>query len=276
MPLFETSAATSSVISYVPFPFVLTARSELLIMGTRAYASACWRQFVGYIPRMRCRFAAGAILWAIVWSCFAAADERQEVQELYRRGLAGDAAAVEQCIGKLERVLQTEPQNQLARVYLGSAYTLRSRDLGFGPNKLQTLKQGLAVMDEAVAAAPQEPKVRLARALTTSALPAIFGRAGSARKDFEQLAEMAEANATKFDEGDLQIVFYNAGLAAKKAGDPGRATVLFKEALRHPADAAVQQKVLAELSRQATKPVVPPPRESRRIADRSAAHPRRG
>ena len=82
----------------------------------------------------------------------AAPNEQKEIQELYRAGLGGDQAAVEQCIEKLEAVLKDQPNNQLARVYLGSAYTLRSRDLGFGPKKLEALKRGLAIMDEAVAA----------------------------------------------------------------------------------------------------------------------------
>ena len=136
----------------------------------------------------------------------AAPNEQKEIQDLYRRGLAGEKGAVEECIGKLEAVLRTEPGNQRARVYLGSAYTLRSRDLGFGPKKLQELKRGLAVMDEAVAAAPDDPKVRLARALTTSALPAIFGRRASTRQDFERLAEVARTSPEKFDPGDLETV----------------------------------------------------------------------
>src|SRR4051812_22062684 len=88
----------------------------------------------------------------------AAPNEQKEIQELYQRGLRGDANAVNQCIAKLEGVSQREPSNQLARVYLGSAYTLRSRDLAIGPKKLGALKRGLAVMDEAVAAAPNDPK----------------------------------------------------------------------------------------------------------------------
>ncbi len=62
--------------------------------------------------------------------------QQQEITELYRAGLAGDKAAVEQCIEKLEAVLKDQPNNQLARVYLGSAYTLRSRDLGFGSEEI--------------------------------------------------------------------------------------------------------------------------------------------
>lgn len=135
-----------------------------------------------------------------------APNEQQEIQELYRRSLAGEKAAVDQCIEKLEAVLQAEPKNQFARVYLGSAYTLRSRDLGFGPKKLAALKHGLALMDEAVAAAPDDPKIRLARALTTDALPRLFGRARESRADFAALAGLAKTNPEKFTEADLRTV----------------------------------------------------------------------
>jgi len=179
----------------------------------------------------------------------AAPNEQKEIQEFYRRGLAGDKQAVEQCIAKLEAVLQSQPENQLARVYLGSAYTLRSRDLRFGPRKLQTLKQGLAVMDAAVAAAPNEPKVRLPRALTTAALPRILGRAASSRKDFEVLAEQAKRAPEKFEPGDLQIVFYHAGLAAKAAGEGVQAVDFWEEALRHPQDSKLSETINAELAK---------------------------
>jgi hypothetical protein len=139
-------------------------------------------------------------------SAVAASPEQKEIMELYRRGLAGDNNAVEQCISRLEEVLQTQPANQLARVYLGSAYTLRSRDLGFGPAKLRTLRQGVALMDEAVAATPAEPKVRLARALTTSALPAILGYKAQTRKDFEELARLAQQDRGQFSEAELAAI----------------------------------------------------------------------
>lgn len=176
------------------------------------------------------------------------ASEQKEISELYRRGLAGDKAAVEQCIGKLEKVLQLQPQNQLARVYLGSAYTLRSRDLGYGPRKLQTLRQGLAVMDEAVATAPENPKVRLARALTTSALPPIFGRGSTTRKDFLLLADAARRSPDNLEAGDLQVIYYEAGRAANAAGDRTRARELWQQGLQHPADAVLTQKLHTALA----------------------------
>jgi tetratricopeptide (TPR) repeat protein len=161
--------------------------------------------------------------------------------------LAGDKAAVEQCIARLEAVTKSEPQNQLARVYLGSAYTLRSRDLGFGPGKLRALKRGLALMDKAVAAVPDEPKVRLARALTTLALPSIFGRKSESRQDFVTLAQLADKAPAKFEESDLEIVYYRAGLAAKETGDQARAIALWKKALAHPVDPKLTEKLRAEL-----------------------------
>lgn len=177
----------------------------------------------------------------------AAPNEQEEIQEFYRRGLAGDKEAVEQCIVKLEAVLTSRPGNQLARVYLGSAYTLRSRDLGFGPKKLQALKRGLAVMDEAVAAAPDDPKVRLARALTTAALPGFFGRSAQSRKDFALLAGTADQSPQQFDDGELQIVYYNAGLAAKASREHARARTLWEKALRYPIDRTIVEKTQIEM-----------------------------
>lgn len=143
---------------------------------------------------------------AVAFPLVAYANERDEIARLYQTGLAGDKAAVEPCISKLEAVLKANPSNALARVYLGSAYTLRSRDLGFGPAKLQSLKQGLAVMDAAVAAAPDDPHVRLVRAMTTDALPFFAGRKQATTEDFNRLEKIAKQSPALFTEGDLAVI----------------------------------------------------------------------
>ncbi|MFN2476769.1 MAG: hypothetical protein ABR526_10580 [Chthoniobacterales bacterium] len=176
------------------------------------------------------------------------AEQQHAISVLYRRGLGGDNAAVIECIDKLEAELKADPANQIARVYLGSAYTLQSRDLGYGPKKLQTLNHGVALMDEAVASRPDDTKVRLARALTTQALPFFTGGAASSRKDFELLATAAERAPHKFEEGDLQIIFYNAGVAAKGSGQRERARALFQQAAKHRVDATLAPKVEAALA----------------------------
>ncbi len=190
------------------------------------------------------------LLLFVLESANAAPNEQKEIQALYRRGLTGDKTAVEQCIEKLEAVLKVQADNQYARVYLGSSYTLRSRDMGFGPKKLSMLKRGVALMNEAVTAAPDDPKIRLARALTTSALPAILGYPAASRKDFALLAQLADTHPEKFAEGELQIVYYNAGLAAQAAGDSSGAVALWEKARAHPADPALQKKIEQEMTPQ--------------------------
>ncbi len=189
-----------------------------------------------------------AVLLLCLASAQAAPNEPQKIQALYRRALEGEKPAVLQCITALEALLESEPTNQLARVYLGSTYGLLSRDLGIGPKKLSTLKRGVAIMDEAVAAAPNEPKVRLIRALTTAALPGFLGYRARTREDFKTLAQMADAQPTKFEEGDLQIVYYHAGLEAKTAGDRAQAVTHWQKALAHPADPQLSAKIRTELA----------------------------
>ncbi len=104
-------------------------------------------------------------------------------------------------------------------------------------------------MDEAVANAPDDPKVRLGRALTTQALPGIFGRAAESRNDFLKLAEMAKTTPAKFEDSDLLIVYYNAGLAAKSYGDAASAEEFWREGLRHGNDANIKGKIEAELAK---------------------------
>ena len=119
-------------------------------------------------------------------SATASSDEDQ-IRLLFRRALTGDKAAVEPCIAKLEATVKADPSNQLAHATLGSAITLRSRDMGWGPAKLRTLNEGIAVMNSAVAASPDDAHVRLIRAFSLGALPAFLGRKAEARRDFAWL-----------------------------------------------------------------------------------------
>ena len=177
------------------------------------------------------------------------ATDREEIRGLYKRGLAGNKEAVEQCIAKLEKAVAAEPDNQVARAYLGSAYTLRSRDLWIGPRKLAALKRGLALMDEAVAAAPRDAKVRLVRALTEDSLPFFLGRKRMAREDFSIAMTIVTKNPDKLEDADKQMLYYSAGEVAKEGGDRARARELWSDAARYPIDAALALKVNAALAK---------------------------
>jgi len=167
---------------------------------------------------------------------------------LYARGLAGDQQAVRACIAELEKVLAVRPNDQIARVYLGSAYTLRSRDLGLGKAKLDALRKGIALMDEAAAAAPGEASVKLTRAVTNQALPAFLGRRKIARAQLEELLTMVESDPAKLKPADRQLLYLNAGEAAQRAGDKARAAELWQRGAALKADAKLTQKLKAALA----------------------------
>lgn len=175
--------------------------------------------------------------------------EKDRVATLYQRGLAGDARAVVECIDGLESILKTEPSNQLARVYLGSAYTLRSRDLGFGREKLNTLKQGLALMDAAVNAAQSNARVRLVRAVTNESMPFFLGRRKIARDELYALTEIVRRDPVKLGAEDRQLLYLNAGLAAKQSGDKETAMKLWRLGLTKPADPKLTAQLNAALAK---------------------------
>lgn len=169
------------------------------------------------------------------------------IATLYARGLAGDQQAVTDCMAALEKVLAAQPDNQLARVYLGSAETLRSRDLPFGLAKWKTLQQGITRMDEAAAAAPENDRVQLLRAVTNEAFPAVLGRRKIARDALEQLVVEVEKDPGKLPPDDRQLLYLNAGEAAEKAGDPVRAKTLWDRGAELEGDAHLAAELRAKL-----------------------------
>ncbi len=167
---------------------------------------------------------------------------------LYARGLAGDRAAVTECIAALEKRLAAQPNDQLARVYLGSTYTLLSRDLAIGPAKLTALRKGLALMDEAATAAPEDASVQLNRAITNAAMPAFLGRRKFARAQLDQLVLQVEKNPAALTAADRQLLYLNAGEAAQRAGETERAHSLWKQGLALKADPRLTKEIASAIA----------------------------
>ena len=177
-----------------------------------------------------------------------AASADPAIADLYARGLRGDEQAVIDCISALEARLAIQPNDQLARVYLGSAWTLRSRDLPIGPGKLSALRKGIALMDEAAAAAPNDANVLLLRAVTNEALPVFLGRRKVARAQLDELLALLAKGSAKLKPADQQLLYLNAGEAAKRAGEKERARELWRRGAALKADAKLTQEIAAALA----------------------------
>jgi len=171
------------------------------------------------------------------------------IADLYGRGLRGDEQAVVDCISALEAKLAIQPADQLARVYLGSAWTLRSRDLPIGPGKLSALRRGISLMDEAAAAAPDNAHVLLLRAVTNEALPVFLGQRRAARAQLDELLVRLEKGSAKLKPADQQLLYLNAGEAAKRAGDKERARELWKRGLTITADEKLTAEIRAAMEK---------------------------
>jgi hypothetical protein len=179
----------------------------------------------------------------------APADEEKRIADLYARGLGGDKQAVIDCIAALETTLARTPDDKLARVYLGSAWTLRSRDLPIGPAKLSALRRGIAFMDEAASAAPNDAKVLLTRAVTNEALPGFLGRRKVARQQLDALVREIEQDPAKLSAADRQLLYLNAGEAAHRAGAAERAKELWQRGLTINAEPELSAEIHSALTK---------------------------
>ena len=114
------------------------------------------------------------------------------VQARHEKAVKGDTKETKALTTDLEKWTAEQPTNYLLQAYLGSVYTLDSRDAWPGPGKLTYLENGGKWMDAAVAAAPDNPAVRFVRAIDYFELPAIFGKRQTARDDFQILLKQVD------------------------------------------------------------------------------------
>jgi hypothetical protein len=121
-----------------------------------------------------------------------------------------DAPTIDRYIARYRARLDADPDDHLARVYLGSAHSLRSAESGWGPAKLKHLKRGGQLMDEAVAAAPDDPRVRFVRGVNGYKVPKRFKRRELAVKDFLVVMPLAEKGGHGLSARERQAMLYYA------------------------------------------------------------------
>jgi hypothetical protein len=119
----------------------------------------------------------------------------RQVQARQEKAVKGDSSETRSLTADLEKWTRQNPDNHLLQAYLGSVYTLDSRDAWPGPGKLTYLKNGGKELDDAVAAAPDNPAVRFVRAIDYYELPWFFGKRQTARDDFATLLKQVDGES---------------------------------------------------------------------------------
>lgn len=144
--------------------------------------------------------------------------------------LHGTVETVDSYILKLQGQLQSNPNDELARAFLGSAFALRAKHGWWGPTKLSNLREGKKHLDEAVNRDPNNARVRLVRAVGFSRVPKKFGVRKTALRDFNQLITTARrGSASGLTVSERQAVFFLGATAWEKEGKDAKG--LYRECL---------------------------------------------
>lgn len=122
-------------------------------------------------------------------------DQQQDLKQakiLLKKGISGDKEAIDQVCEGLEKYLSDHPNSAMANVLLGSAYTIRARDVKMPWSKMKWSKKGLALMDKAVKMDSTNLFVRFERAMNNMHLPSFFNRHSVAESDFNFIVRFIE------------------------------------------------------------------------------------
>lgn len=189
-----------------------------------------------------------------------------EIQKLHTQAEEGDKEATQKLVSQLETLTAQNPNNKLLLCYLGSAYTLASRDAFVGPNKLKLLKKGVQTMDEAVNAAPRDSSVRMVRAINNLMLPAFVGRRDEARADFQLLLTTIEKDPQiqHLNQRTRQAIYYFAGLSFRQLKEADRAQATWAKGLEIDKESDLAKKIMLEMgkNRRAARPTLASKKQS--------------
>jgi tetratricopeptide (TPR) repeat protein len=142
-----------------------------------------------------------------------------QVIRLHKEGVAGNANAVQEANRLLEQLRQEHPGRPIADAYHGSVMILIARDKSKALEKLRWSKRGLKLLDGAVAAAPQDNRIRLLRGRTSYRLPEKhFRRTETAIEDYVFLIDQHMRQEGFLGNEEYTQLIYELGEAYSRIG----------------------------------------------------------
>jgi hypothetical protein len=176
----------------------------------------------------------------------------KQVQARHEKAVNGDTKETKALTADLEKWTKEQPDNHLLEAYLGSVYTLDSRDAWPGLGKLTYLRNGGKLLDAAVASAPDNPAVRFVRAIDYYELPFFFGKGATARDDFQILLKQIDGETKSsytLDTETQQAIYFYAGLSSRQLSQTDEAKRVWERGLVLDPDSALGLKIKAELAK---------------------------
>ncbi len=172
-----------------------------------------------------------------------------QIFEMHSLAESGNKDATRRLVAWLEELTSEQPDNGILLVYLGSAYTLASRDAFIGPGKLRYLMSGRDCMDRAVAMRPDDANVRFIRAINNYHLPTLFNRRSIARDDFRKLVDQLAKDPEVVDSLTSLAIYYYAGLCFAQLEEESNARASWEKGMDLKIKGPLTAKISDELNR---------------------------
>jgi tetratricopeptide (TPR) repeat protein len=146
-------------------------------------------------------------------------------------GVRDNRKAVVQAESYFKQLLAMDEKHARGRVLYGSTLTMKGRDAFWPPTQISWVREGIREMDQAVKLAPDDPKVRFARANNNFYMPRFLGREDIVRADLEWLWAKVKDTASPLSMEERQAVASFHGQHLKKQKKRDEAAQVWKQGI---------------------------------------------
>lgn len=163
-----------------------------------------------------------------------AASALAEAKEGFYGAVAGQKDQLKRSIELLEQLGGASSADPQVVAYTGACRLLEASQASWFWNKALLAREGLALLDRAVAEAPADLEVRFLRGVTGYQLPAFVGRYQLAANDLAYVAARASsaARAGTIDRRAAAAALYYHGLAMERIGEKQAAINAWRQAVQ--------------------------------------------
>ncbi|WP_239618259.1 hypothetical protein [Cohnella mopanensis] len=160
-----------------------------------------------------------------------------EAIDLHNEGLGGDTKAVWKADSKLEKLCKDFPDQPIAAAFHGSIMTLIARDESSPITRFQWASRGLKLLDESVASAPSDIRIRMLRGSIAYRLPEqFFHRTETAIEDYLFLIDGELRNPGSISRDTYEKLIYELGEAYHRIDRLQEAKICWSRLLKQTTD----------------------------------------
>jgi hypothetical protein len=148
-----------------------------------------------------------------------------------------------------KQLLAINTNHARGRVMYGSTLTMKGRDAFWPPTQISWVREGNREMDQAVKLAPDDPKVRFARANNNFYMPKFLGREEIVHADLEWLWTKAKDKSSNLSTEERQNVASLYGQYLKKHKKADDAIEIWKQGIALSPDSPIAREIQSLLEK---------------------------